>query len=228
MLQTGRLPYRDCWDLQRTIFDRCVRGSGPNTLILTEHDPVYTFGTSSDPHHLLASQGELQQLGAIVVQTDRGGDVTFHGPGQLVAYPILSLTDFRTDLHWYLRQLEEVVIRTLAAFGVVGSREPGYTGVWVSGEKICAIGVKTSRWVTMHGLALNVSTDLAFFRRIIPCGIFERGVTSLEQVLAKKLSLAAVAQILVREFGEVFEANMIAFAHCEAGVIGESIERTTA
>ena len=228
MLQTGRLQYRACWDLQRTLFDRCVRGSGPNTLILTEHDPVYTFGTSSDPHHLLASEGEIQQLGATVVQTDRGGDVTFHGPGQLVAYPIFSLTDFRTDLHWYLRQLEEVVIRTLAAFGVVGSRESGYTGVWVSGEKICAIGVKTSRWVTMHGLALNLSTDLAFFRRIIPCGIFERGVTSLEEVLATTPPLAEVSRELVREFGEVFEANMIASAESEGGVIGESLERTTA
>jgi lipoyl(octanoyl) transferase len=224
----GRTPYRECWDLQRTLVDQRARSVCGDRLLLTEHDPVYTFGTGSDTNHLLASPEELNSLAADVVHTDRGGDVTFHGPGQLVVYPILDLTHYRPDLHWYLRQLEEVVLRTLKVFGISAGRMPEYTGVWVSGEKICALGVRCSRWVTSHGLALNVAADLTYFGRIIPCGIFERGVTSMEKVLGNAPPLGKVGEVLIREFGVVFDVEMNVVADSYAGVSGEPFERATA
>jgi lipoyl(octanoyl) transferase len=169
---------------------------------------VYTIGKSGDENHLLASQSELAQGGVEVFQIDRGGDITYHGPGQIVGYPIIDLQEYRTDLHWYLRNLEEVIIRAIREHGIEGGREEGMTGVWVKGEKIAAIGVKVSRWITMHGFALNVNTDLAKFGRIIPCGIFHKGVTSMERLLGKRVELGDVHASLDRAFGSVFGASV--------------------
>jgi lipoyl(octanoyl) transferase len=200
----GRTEYSSCWELQRSLLEERRKGRIPDTLLFTEHDPVYTIGTGGTDDHLLASDDELKRRGIQVVRTDRGGDITYHGPGQLVAYPILDLHGYTLDLHRYLRDLEEVVIRILRSYGVEGERVPEYTGVWVAGEKICAIGIRSSGWVTMHGFALNVSTDLSYFDRIIPCGIFERGVTSLAAVTGGAFPLEEVARRAAEAFGGVF------------------------
>ena len=205
----GRTPYRECWDLQHALLDRRSAGGIDDTLLLTEHDPVYTLGRGGNPGHLLLPHDQLPASGAEFVLTDRGGDITYHGPGQLVAYPILDLNNYGRDLHRYLRCLEEVVIRVLGRFDVHGSRVNGYTGVWVHDEKICAIGVRTSRWITMHGLALNVSTDLSFFDNIIPCGISDKRVTSLNAATGTNLSPDQIISEFIEEFGEVFDAAMI-------------------
>lgn len=176
-------------------------------LLLTEHNHVYTIGKTGNPDHLLADEGELKDRDIAVYFNDRGGDVTYHGPGQIVGYPILDLHAHYLDLHRYLRDIEEAIIRTLGRFGIRAGRAPDYTGVWVGTDKICAIGVKTSRWITMHGFALNVSTDLAYFGRIIPCGIFDRGVTSMKQILGREVRVSEVLPSLVRAFADVFQLN---------------------
>jgi lipoyl(octanoyl) transferase len=207
-INLGMTEYESCWDLQRQIFDLRLAGAIPDTFLLTEHFPVYTMGRSGDPDHLLADLPELREKGISFVSNDRGGDITYHGPGQLVGYPILDLHHYYLDLHRYLRDIESVVIRVLRRFGIQGSRIEGYTGVWVGNDKICAIGIKTSRWVTMHGFALNVSTDLRYFDRIIPCGIFERGVTSMKELLGEPVEVADVIPELLREFAGVFHADI--------------------
>jgi lipoyl(octanoyl) transferase len=204
----GRTDYGSCWDLQRRLVRLRCAGTIPDTLVLTEHNHVYTIGKSGDDNHLLAGEDELRERGIAVYHNDRGGDITYHGPGQLVGYPIIDLREHVPDLHRYLRDIEQLVINVLAAYGVAGTRVPAYTGVWVAGDKICAIGIKTVQWVTMHGFALNVSTDLSYFGRIIPCGIFERGVTSLESVLGYKVPIDEVADRVVTEFGRVFGLGM--------------------
>ncbi len=204
----GYTEYGAVWNMQKVLHRLRAGQIIPDILLLNEHRHVYTFGKSSDEDHLLAGGAELNASGADVYHVDRGGDVTYHGPGQLVAYPILSLDGFYHDVHRYVRDLEEVIIRTLAACGVAGGREPGYTGVWVGQEKVAAIGVKVSRWVTMHGLALNCSTDLRFFDRIIPCGIFHRGVTSLQHLLHRNVPVSEVTPAFVEQFGEVFGREM--------------------
>lgn len=204
----GRTEYRACWTMQETLFRQRSAGEIPDILLLTEHDPVYTIGRTGDDNHLLAGEDELRQRGITVVHNDRGGDITYHGPGQLVGYPILDLHGFSLDLHRYLRDLEEVIIRMLSSYGVKGERIEGYTGVWVGGEKICAMGIKSSRWITMHGFALNVNLALAPFDRIIPCGIFERGVTTLQHHVGCPVSLDEVAERIVESFGKVFERTM--------------------
>lgn len=200
----GRTSYRPCWAMQQELFALRMADSITDTLLLTEHDHVYTLGTGAHPEHLLADAESLRGDGVDVVSVDRGGDITYHGPGQLVAYPILDLTLHGRDLNRYLRRLEDVVIGVLGRLDIRASRLPGYTGVWVAGEKICAIGIKASRWVTMHGLALNVSTDLSYFRKIIPCGIFERGVTSIEEATGSPCALPEVEDFLVEEFAAAF------------------------
>ncbi len=200
----GLTDFKSTWDLQRRLFQLRVENRIPDILLLNEHRDVYTFGKASDQNHLLAGQEELGRTGAEVFHIDRGGDVTYHGPGQLVGYPILNLERHYLDVHRYLRDLEEVLIRTLGEYGITGTRDGEYTGVWVSGEKIAAIGIRVSHWVTMHGFALNVNTDLARFQRIIPCGIFHRGVTSLGQLLRRRLDQEEVSRIVVSKFEEVF------------------------
>ena len=213
----GRVGYREAWALQQELQDALVAAKRadppravPHHVLLVEHPPVFTLGRSGDAAHLLASADELAAAGATFVETDRGGDITFHGPGQVVVYPVLDLDRLRTpdgeplrDLHRYLRELEEAVIRTLAEWGVAAERVPGRTGVWVGPDargperKVCALGVRCSRWVTMHGLALNVTTDLGWFDRIVPCGITDRGVTSLARESDRVATFDAVADRLL-------------------------------
>jgi lipoyl(octanoyl) transferase len=208
IVNLGRSEYTSCWDLQRQIVELRTAGRFPDTLVLTEHDHVYTIGRTGNSDHLLAGEEELRQKGIALYHNDRGGDITYHGPGQLVGYPILDLSKYYLDLHRYLRDIEEVIMRTLASYAVTGNRIPGHTGVWVGQEKICAIGIKTTHWITMHGFALNVNTDLSFFERIIPCGIFEKGVTSLQELLGTAVDLREIASRVGREFGTVFGAKV--------------------
>ena len=203
-IDIGRTRYADAWDLQGKLFDmRRERRTG-DMLLYTEHNHVYTIGKGGDQNHLLATKSELEEGGVDVFQIDRGGDITYHGPGQIVGYPIIDLQEYRTDLHWYLRSLEDVVIRAIREYGLEGGREDGMTGVWVGGEKIAAIGVKVSRWITMHGFALNVNTDLSKFGRIIPCGIFHKGVTSMERMLGRRVEMSDVHDSLDKAFENVF------------------------
>jgi lipoate-protein ligase B len=168
-----------------------------------------TLGRSARVDHLLAGAADLEARGVDVVEVDRGGDITYHGPGQLVAYPILDLEQHGRDVASYLRSLEEVVIRLLGRLGIAANRLPGYTGVWVAGEKVCAIGIKASRWITMHGLALNVATDLSYFGGIIPCGIFERGVTSVREITGEVFPMPVIEEMFVAEFCAVFGASAV-------------------
>jgi lipoyl(octanoyl) transferase len=201
--------YKYCWELQQKIFNLRVGQKIPDVLLLTEHQHVYTLGKSTDEAHLLAGENELKSTGADVFHIDRGGDITYHGPGQLVGYPIIDLNNYYLDTHRYLRDLEEVIIRTLKDFGINGHREENYTGVWVGSDKIAAIGVKVSRWVTMHGFALNVNTDLPYFDRIIPCGIFHKGVTSMKQIIGNEVPLQNVINSISSRFSEVFGMHTI-------------------
>jgi lipoate-protein ligase B len=207
-VELGVTEYESCWNLQRRLFDRRRAAAIPDTLLLTEHLPVYTIGRSGDPNHLLAGTPELREKGIGLFYNDRGGDVTYHGPGQLVGYPILDLHNYYLDLHRYLRDLEHVVINMLAHWGIRGSRIEGYTGVWVGNDKVCAIGIKSGTWVTMHGFALNVCTDLTYFDRIIPCGIFEKGVTSMQDLLGRVITIEEVIPELLREFAGVFHVDI--------------------
>jgi lipoyl(octanoyl) transferase len=201
----GRTKYVDAWTLQQRILALRQSASLEDILLFTEHEHVYTFGKGGDDNHLLASEEELKIGGVDVFHIDRGGDVTYHGPGQIVGYPILDLNNYFLDVHRYLRSIEEVIIRALAKFGIGAGREQDMTGVWVQGEKIAAIGVKVSRWVTMHGFALNVNSDLTKFNRIIPCGIFHKGVTSMQRVLNQEVPFHSVQKALVQSFADVFE-----------------------
>lgn len=216
MYRLGRAPYRETWALQGRLQERLVRAKRaeppeplPHAVLVVEHPPVFTLGKSGDPQNLLATERELAARGASYVPVDRGGDITFHGPGQVVVYPILDLDRLATpegeplrDLHRYLRELEEAVVRTCADWGVTADRVPGRTGVWVGPDargderKVCAMGVRCSRWVTMHGLALNVTTDLGWFDLIVPCGIDDRGVTSLERESERPVGPAVTDRLL--------------------------------
>jgi len=210
----GLVPYLPTWELQEELMaatlarkadNRAAEAAGlapkptENHLLFCEHPPTYTLGKSGRPEHLLLDEAGLAAHGATFHRINRGGDITFHGPGQLVAYPILDLENFRPDIHWYLRALEEAVIRTLAEYGLAAGRIAGLTGVWLGWEpgapdprKICALGVRCSRWTTLHGLALNVNTDLRYFDYIVPCGIADKAVTSLQAELGRALDLADV------------------------------------
>ena len=194
--------------MQKILHQERIEGHIPNVILFTEHNNTYTIGKAGGDDHLLASEVELAHGNVSVFKTDRGGDITYHGPGQIVCYLIIDLKNFYKDVHRYLRDLEEVVIRTLANYDLQGYREPDYTGVWVDGKKICAIGVKLSRWVTMHGFALNVNTDLSYFGRIIPCGIFHKGVTSLAEQIGKVNDLTEVKKVLAEKLTEVFQTEI--------------------
>jgi lipoyl(octanoyl) transferase len=199
-----RTLYADAWELQGKLLELRKAGTLSDILLLTEHEHVYTHGKGSDENHLLASSEELRASGTDVFHIDRGGDITYHGPGQIVGYPILDLNNYFLDIHRYLRSLEEVIIQALNEFEIKAGRENEMTGVWVDGEKIAALGVKVSRWITMHGFALNVNTDLSRFDRIIPCGIFHKGVTSMQKILGKKVDHDSVQKALVNSFANVF------------------------
>jgi lipoate-protein ligase B len=196
----GLAPYQAVWDLQKKMQLERIEGEIEDTLILVEHDPVYTLGKNADENHLLQSRDESVD----VFQIERGGDITFHGPGQLVGYPILDLSNYKKSVSWYMRTLEQLTIDVLKEFGIIAERIEGLTGVWVGDEKIAAQGVRISRWVTMHGFALNVNPDLSFYEGIIPCGIFDHGVTSMEQLLGEKQDMETVKKIVVEKFNHLF------------------------
>lgn len=204
----GRTKYADAWALQRSVFDLRLQNLIGDVFLLTEHEHVYTLGKGGDDNHLLANDEELKKEGVDFFHIDRGGDITYHGPGQLVGYPILNLELHGSDIHLYLRNLEEVLLRVLATYGIQGAREEGMTGVWVNGDKIAALGVKVSRWITMHGFALNVNTDLSKFSRIIPCGIFHKGVTSLRTLLKREVPLEEVEERTQEAFSSVFQCEL--------------------
>jgi lipoyl(octanoyl) transferase len=206
----GRRPYADALALQQQLVEARKADEAPDTLLLLEHPPVITLGRAANRANVLADELARRARGVELFETGRGGDVTYHGPGQLVGYPIINLAPDRRDVRRYVRDLEEVLIRAAAGFGVDAGRIAGLTGVWVGGEKLAAIGVRISRWVTMHGFAFNVTTDLSHFEMIVPCGIADHGVTSLEKLLDKQIALSEVAATVARHFGEVFDRQMLA------------------
>jgi lipoyl(octanoyl) transferase len=207
----GTMPYPEALALQRALVAERQAGRVADTLLLVEHPPVLTLGVRADGgrSHILATDAELAARGIEIFEAGRGGDVTYHGPGQTVGYPILDLKPDRQDVHRYVRDLEDVLIRTAAGFGVEAGRIDGLTGVWVGGEKLAAIGVRISRWVTSHGFAFNVSTELEHFALIVPCGIPDRGVTSLEKLLGRPVDPLAVEERIAAEFQRVFARSTV-------------------
>lgn len=201
--------YGQALELQKRLWSKRVEGKAGDALILLEHPPTLTVGMSGKLQNLLVTKEELARRGIPLFYTDRGGDITYHGPGQLVAYPIIDLAGRQKDVHRYVHDLEEVVIRTLADFSILAARHDKYVGVWVGDEKIAAIGVRVRRWVTMHGLALNVSPVLEHFSLIHPCGIVDKGVTSIARILSREVSMEAVATRIVEHFVEVFGVTVV-------------------
>lgn len=220
----GRKDYKETWDYQEELFQKIVdlkiqkrdnpEIETPNYYLYVEHPHVYTLGKSGDFSNLLLSEKQLVEKGATFYKINRGGDITYHGPGQIVGYPILDLENFFTDIHKYLRLLEEAIILTLAEYGLKTERSPGETGVWFDvgtpfARKICAMGVRASRWVTMHGFALNVNADLGYFDNIIPCGIRGKAVTSMHVELGKQVDETEVKQKILNHFQSLFEAELV-------------------
>jgi lipoyl(octanoyl) transferase len=222
----GMKPYKEAWEFQEVLFREIVdlkirnRKEGtqletPNHLLFVEHPHVFTLGKSGSAENLLVDEAQLRKYNAEFYRINRGGDITYHGPGQIVGYPILDLDNFFTDIHQYLRYLEEAVIRTLLEYGIVGERSAGETGVWLDtgtpfARKICALGVRASRWVTMHGFALNVNADLGYFDLMVPCGIKDKGVTSLNVELGRKtVPMREVKLKLLNHFSALFEAELL-------------------
>lgn len=213
----GKVSYHPAWDLQKELQNglitqkRLIRDGlldeykHNDMLLFVEHPHVYTLGKSGNSSHLLKAIEELAQIDAEYIEIDRGGDITYHGPGQIVGYPILDLDRHFTDIHKYLRFLEEVIIRTCADYGIEAGRIDGLTGVWVGQQKICAMGIRCSRWVTMHGFAFNVNTDLTYFDHIVPCGISDKTVTSLSDLTGEVIEPEHVKECLMKHFGEVFK-----------------------
>jgi lipoyl(octanoyl) transferase len=230
----GLIDYKEAWDKQEALFADTVNlkiklrnqqtdtegnenyeyKPTPNYLILCEHPHVYTLGKSGKPEHLLLDEKGLKEKNAVYYLINRGGDITYHGPGQIVCYPILDLDNFFTDIHLYLRTLEEAVILTLADYGLSAGRYPGYTGVWFDADnerarKICALGVRCSRWVTMHGLAFNINTNLDYFKYIVPCGIDDKDVTSMQKELGKEININEVKKILKHHISVLFNMELL-------------------
>ncbi|HFK5510312.1 TPA: lipoyl(octanoyl) transferase LipB [Elizabethkingia anophelis] len=225
--ELGVLDYQSAWDYQEKLLKSNIdikinnRQLQPedtieteNHLLFVEHPHVYTLGKSGHEENMLANNDMLKEIDATYVKTNRGGDITYHGYGQIVGYPVLDLENFYTDIHRYMRELEEIIIRTIAEYGLKGERSPGETGVWLDvgkpyARKICAMGVKASRWVTIHGFALNVNTDLRYFEYIIPCGIKDKQVTSLKRELEREVDMEEVKLKIKKHFQEVFQTEWI-------------------
>lgn len=217
----GLIDYQEAWDFQENLFKKAIdlkiaKRNGEtdqipeNHLLFCQHPHVFTLGKSGNPENLLLNETELNQQQASFYKINRGGDITYHGPGQLVVYPIFDLEQFFTDIHKYMRFLEEAVILTLKDFGIQSGRVDGLTGVWIDGDsknarKICAMGVKSSRWVTMHGIGFNINTDLNFFSHIIPCGIDDKAVTSMQRELGREVDLEEVSRLLQNHLAELFD-----------------------
>lgn len=208
----GLIDYKESWDLQKEILELRAGGKINDVLFLLEHPHTYTLGKVADKKNLIGSEEYLEKNKISVYDIDRGGDITYHGPGQIVGYPIIDLQEWEMDTHKYLRGLEEVIIRTCAEYGIEGTRNPKYTGVWIEDRKIAAIGIKVSRWITMHGFAFNINTDLDFFKGIIPCGINDKDVTSVSRETGKKVELDEVKEKLISNFKIIFGYNKTAAA----------------
>jgi len=207
IVRLGRMGYEECLELQREVARQRITGAIPqDVLLLVEHPPVVTLGRSSKQKNLISSPDFLRSKGVELFEVERGGDVTFHGPGQLVGYPVFDLKRHKQDLHWYLRSVEEAIIRIIGEYGIPGERSTGYTGVWTRGRKIASIGVHARDWVTWHGFALNVTTDLSYFDLIVPCGIVGVEMTSISRELqGQAILFESVAGVAGSRFGEVFE-----------------------
>jgi len=218
----GLLPYQQAWDFQSQLFDQILSqktanrnlpeleiGLTDNYLLFLEHPPVITLGKNGKAENLLLSEVELEERHIQYFPINRGGDITFHGPGQLVGYPVIDLENFFTDIHKYLRLLEEAIIMTCADYGVIAGRAEGFTGVWIGNRKICAIGVRASRWVCMHGFAFNISTDLNYFNYIVPCNITDKEVTSLEKETGRKLDFLEVSEKVKQNLATVFGMEIV-------------------
>jgi len=200
----GLIDYKKAWDLQNEIYNKRLGNEVSDTLLLLEHPHTYTLGKVAAQENLLINDDQLKLKGISVFEIDRGGDITYHGPGQIVGYPIINLSQWNEDTHKYLRGLEEVLIQTCSEYGLKSERNPKFTGVWLKDRKIAAIGIKVSRWITMHGFAFNVNTNLSYFDGIIPCGIKDKEVTSLSRELGKNIDLNDVKKIITEKFMEVF------------------------
>lgn len=209
LVRLGLIEYQKAWEMQRELVAARCDGRTSDKLLLLEHPPVYTVGRRGRLDNLLVPPEELERRGARLYFIERGGDVTFHGPGQLVGYPILDLKNLNCDVTLYLRRLEEVLIRTLDDFSIEAGRIPGRTGVWVEGEKIASIGVALRRWVTMHGFALNVNTDLSYFDLIVPCGLSGVKMTSMGKLLARPIEMELVERRMAEHFGQVFGIEIV-------------------
>ena len=207
VVKLGIVEYGKAYQLQKRLLLEHIEGRGTNSLLLLQHNPVITIGRNGSRSNVLATGSELADAGIDIHEIDRGGDVTYHGPGQLTGYPIIDLRCFKKDIHWYLRQLEEVIIKVLAEYGIAGRKVEGYTGVWVGDEKVAAIGIAIRRWITYHGLALNVNPDMSHFGMITPCGITDKGVTSLEKLLLHKVDMDEVVNRIAFAFAEVFDVD---------------------
>ncbi len=205
----GLIDYQTAWDLQHKLFEKRRTNKIDDILLLLEHPHTYTLGKSANKSNLLFDDAELRKRNISLYNIDRGGDITYHGPGQIVGYAIIDLKNWVQDTHKYLRALEEVIINTLEDFGIQSERNENHTGVWVNGRKICAIGIKVSRWISMHGFALNVNTDMELFNGIVPCGIDDKGVTSLNDELSKSINSELVKSSLVKKFSEVFNYDKL-------------------
>ena len=205
VLDLGHKPYKDVWNLQKEMQLKRMNGDIEDVLILVEHDPVYTLGKNANPDHLLQSRDRSIDIFNI----ERGGDITFHGPGQLVGYPILDLSNYKKSVSWYMRSLEQLTIDVLNEFKITAKRVEGLTGVWVGDEKIAAQGVRLTKWITMHGFSININTDLSFYDGIIPCGIFNRGVTSMKKILNRTQKMEKVKSLVIDKFNQIFIKNKL-------------------
>ena len=200
ILDLGQKPFKDVWSLQKKMQLQRINNDIGDVLILVEHDPVYTLGKNANPDHLLQSRDRSID----VFNIERGGDITFHGPGQLVGYPILDLTNYKKSVSWYMRSLEQLTIDVLNEFEISANRVEGLTGVWVGDEKIAAQGVRLTKWITMHGFSININTDLSFYDGIIPCGIFNHGVTSMKEILRRTQKMEKVKLLVIDKFNQIF------------------------
>jgi lipoate-protein ligase B len=214
-VKLGRTNYKDTWDLQKKLVELRFQGKIPDVLLVTEHEPVLTMGRGTAKSNLLVPRAELESRGVELYQIERGGDITFHGPGQLVLYPILDLAKRGRDLHRYLRDLEEVVILTLKEYGLMANLKKGLTGVWVNNHKLAAIGVAVSHWISYHGLALNVNTDLDYFKLINPCGITQFPVGSIASMVGKEIDFAETESLLTENFAEHFGYHVKSIGHID-------------
>lgn len=207
----GMIDYKEAWEVQKSVHQLRVENKIDDVLFLLEHPHTYTLGKTANKENLVGDKKYLDENKISVYDIDRGGDITYHGPGQIVGYPIISLTNWQQDSHKYLRALEDVIIKVCAEYDLTGSRVDKYTGVWLDERKICAIGIKISRWITMHGFAFNVNTDLKLFSGIIPCGISDKDVTSLNHELKKDIPLNEVKEKIIHHFDVIFNYDQIEF-----------------